>query len=135
MKRCMRLAGFSLIELMVVITILSILALIGMPSYQQYIKRARFIEVITAVEPYKIAVAIALQSGINIADLQNGTHGIPDALTSTKNIASIVVENGTIIATATALANSATYILKPLAEGSRWQISGTCLKQGLCSDA
>ena len=127
--------GFSLIELMVVVAIISILAIMSIPSYRGYTERARFVEVITATEPYKIAVAIALQSGVNAAELQQGTNGIPLPPEATKNLESLTVENGTINATATALAGGATYSLTPQHEGSRWAVSGTCLKKGLCSHA
>lgn len=125
--------GFSLIELMIVISIIGILALAGIPSYQHYTQRARFVEVITAAEPYKTAVSIAIQSGAALSELANGTHGIPAEPKSTKNLASIKVESGTITATATDIIANATYILKPTNDGSTWSISGTCTKSGLCS--
>ncbi|OGT58042.1 MAG: hypothetical protein A3F43_06225 [Gammaproteobacteria bacterium RIFCSPHIGHO2_12_FULL_42_10] len=132
----MRIAnGFSLIELMIVIAIIGILTVIGIPSYQEYTKRARFIEVITAVLPYKTAVSLAIQSGFSLSALSSGMHGIPDSPKSTKHVASITVENGAITATATPLLSNTTYILKPNEEGSHWAISGTCLKNGLCNDA
>lgn len=124
--------GFSLIELMIVVAIVGILSVIAIPSYQNYTQRARFAEVIAATEPFKTAISLALQSGEDPANLANGTHGIPPEPTSTKNLASIKVEAGVITATATSLASSDTYILKPNSDGSIWTIDGTCLKDGLC---
>lgn len=126
-------SGFSLIELMIVIAIVGILAVIGIPSYQQYTQRARFSEVIAATEPFKIAVSIALQSETPIAELNNGSHGIPAEPKPTKNLASVKVENGIIIATATELISTITYQLKPNSDGSNWTVSGTCVKAGLCN--
>lgn len=125
--------GFSLIELMIVVSIIGILAVIAIPSYQDYTQRARFTEVIAASEPFKTAVSIALQQGASLAELTNGTHGIPSEPKSTKNLASIKVENGIITSTGTQLSGSATYKLMPNADGSAWTVSGTCLKSGLCS--
>jgi type IV pilus assembly protein PilA len=124
--------GFSLIELMIVVTIVGILSMMAIPSYQNYAKRARFTEVITAAEPFKIAVTLALQSGASTAELSNGSQGIPPSPKTTKNLASVAVQNGTIIATGSNLTNHASNILKPDADGSHWTVSGTCMKEGLC---
>ncbi|MDR3492015.1 MAG: prepilin-type N-terminal cleavage/methylation domain-containing protein [Gammaproteobacteria bacterium] len=124
--------GFSLIELMIVVSIIGILAAIALPSYQGYTKHARFVEVISSAEPYKIAVALALQNGAALSELSNGKLGIPLESPVTKNLASIKVENGIITATGTELVNSATYILKPNATGNNWTVHGTCVNAGLC---
>src|SRR3990167_8905971 len=105
--------GFSLIELMIVVSIIGILAVIAIPSYQTYTQRARFAEVITSADLFKTAVALAIQEGSSTSELINGSHGIPPEPKATKNLASIKVENGMITAIATDLAGSATYILKP----------------------
>lgn len=126
-------AGFSLIELMIVVTIIGILAAVAIPSYQNYTQRARFAEVITSTEIFKTAVAIALQQGAAADQLTTGNNGIPDAPKSTKNLASLSVENGVITATGSELVNHATYILQPNNDGSSWTVSGTCLKNGFCN--
>lgn len=126
--------GFSLIELMIVVAIIGILAMIAIPSYQNYTQRARFAEVITAAEPYKTAVSLALQQGISATELTNGSYGIPTEPKPTKNLASIKVENGIITATATKMVNNTSYILKTNTDGSVWTVTGSCVKTGLCSN-
>ena len=134
MKRLFYLSGFSLIELMIVVSIIAILSMIAIPSYQTYTERARFAEVITATDIFKTAVSLAIQQGIPLEELSSGTHGIPTEPKSTKNLEKIKVENGMITATGTTTVNNATYILKPNTDGSVFTISGTCLKNGLCND-
>jgi prepilin-type N-terminal cleavage/methylation domain-containing protein len=124
--------GFSLIELMLVVAIIGILTAIAIPSYQNYAAHARFSEVIAATAPYKTAIALALQTGAALEELSNGEHGIPDAPSATKNLAGLKVENGIVTATATGLVNNTTYILKPNTDGSRWTVSGSCVKAGFC---
>jgi type IV pilus assembly protein PilA len=128
--------GFSLIELMIVVTIVGILAVIAIPSYQNYTQRARFAEVMGAVAPFKIAISLALQQGSEPLQLKNGVQGIPVSVAETKNLASILVENGIITATATSLINNATLILRPNSDGSLWTIDShsTCQTAGLCNN-
>ena len=124
--------GFSLIELMIVVSIISILAMIALPSYQNYTRRARFAEVISTASVFKTAVALALQEGTPLNEIETGRAGVPIAPSSTKNLASLTIENGMITATGTEAAGGATYVLKPSADGSVFAIGGTCLQMGYC---
>lgn len=50
-------AGFTLIELMIVVAIVGILAAVAIPAYQDYIKRSKISEVMAAAGACKTAVA------------------------------------------------------------------------------
>ncbi len=124
--------GFTLIELMIVIGIISILAALALPSYQSYTRRARFAEVMINADAFKSAVTLALQEGIPSAELTNGSHGIPATPTPSNNLANITVSNGVITATGSSLTEDATLMLTPNEDGSRWSVSGSCLDKGYC---
>jgi prepilin-type N-terminal cleavage/methylation domain-containing protein len=69
--------AFTLVELMVVIAIASILAAIAIPAYKTYVIKAKFAELITAVDPYKVETVQAFyDTGVppaNRVDVKNTT--------------------------------------------------------------
>lgn len=125
--------GFSLLEALVVLAIIGILTAMALPSYETYLQRARFSEVIMATAPYRTAVSLALQQGYPQSELNNGNHGIPQQPKPTENLANLTVKQGVIKAKATKQAGAYTYQLTPQNHGQRWQVSGTCLQAGVCS--
>ena len=56
-------AGFTLIELMIVVAIIGILAAIALPAYQNYVKRAKMSEAILAAGACRTTVSEVYQSG------------------------------------------------------------------------
>ncbi|WP_406609553.1 prepilin-type N-terminal cleavage/methylation domain-containing protein [Agarivorans sp. JK6] len=56
--------GFTLIELMIVVAIVAILAAVALPAYQDYTKRARFAEVISAASGVKTAIEVCVQTDV-----------------------------------------------------------------------
>lgn len=62
---CLRERGFTLIELMISVAIVAILAMIALPSYQEYAKRSRLPEAFDALSAFRVRMEQAYQDGGN----------------------------------------------------------------------
>ena len=135
--------GFTLIELMIVIAIIGILAAIAIPAYQNYIKKAAYTEVLSAMAPYKTAVDLCFAEEGALATCDNGTGGVPaaPAAVTTKAFNTLSVTNGVITAVANDFkgiiggtgATGETCILTPTIDASNrllWTYSGPCVAAG-----
>jgi len=131
MKKRKNQAGFTLIELMIVIAIVGILAAVAMPMYSDYTQRARFAEVVASVSPIKMAVTLCYQNradldlcnteaeiGLTLADYDDGANVSGIAMSGTAD--------GGIIATAAASAGGGTYTLTPAVSGNVLTWAGVC---------
>lgn len=133
-------SGFTLIELMIVVAIVAILAAIAMPAYKTYTAKARFSEVINAVNPVKAMVELCfLNAGDNTTDACDlGASGEGWSFAAAANgyaighIATIDVTDGVITATAdsTGGLSGQNYILRPSANNGSlaWTVdaASTC---------
>jgi len=139
--------GFTLIEMLIVVAIAGILAAIAVPQYQTYIKRAKFAEVVSAVQPYKIGVESCYQATGALTGCTAGSNGVPaDAATAAGDASKTAVAtvsagaSGVITATGSDAVDAATYVLAPAipAQGAAaliWtvQADSTCKTKGYCA--
>jgi type IV pilus assembly protein PilA len=95
-------AGFTLIELMIVVAIIGILAAVAIPAYSDYTSKAKASNVISSVDAMKGQIAMCAQENngdITVCD--SATNGIMDVSkwVKTKEIASVTIAKGVIVAT------------------------------------
>lgn len=57
--------GFTLIELMIVVLVVSILAVVAVPSYSDYLTRGRLAEALTDLSAFRLRMEVAYQDNGN----------------------------------------------------------------------
>jgi len=95
-------AGFTLIELMIVVAIIGILAAIAIPSYQNYTRKARFSEIVQGASSIKLAVEVCAQEQGTLTNCTAGANGVPPLTTAVGgNATSVGIGSGVTGTTAT----------------------------------
>lgn len=69
--------GFTIIELLIAIAIIGVLTAIALPSYQKYIRKARYTEIVQAAAPFKLGVEECFQITSTLTECKAGKNGVP----------------------------------------------------------
>jgi type IV pilus assembly protein PilA len=124
-------AGFTLIELMIVVAIVAILAAIALPLYQIYVTRAQVVAALSEITPGETAYELLYDAGV----VDNGSYenvgnlNLP-ATTPRCNISAQAPTNGTgyitctFVQSSSLLSNGSTITVERQSNGS-WDCTST----------
>ena len=87
--------GFTLIELMVVIGIIAILSAIGIPAYQNYLRKAALTDMLQTFVPYRTAIELCALDHGGLTGCDGGSNGIPSP-TTTRYVSAMNVAQGVV---------------------------------------
>ena len=101
-------AGFTLIELMIVVAIVAILAAIAVPMYQIYVARSQVVAALTEINPGRTAYDLLIDTGVQTGSTYENIDNLNlPSSTPRCNISALAPTNGAGSITCT-LINSST---------------------------
>ena len=134
-------AGFTLIELMIVVAIIGILAAVAIPAYQDYIKKAKFQDIVASAHAVETAISMCLNENAGVATACDTAEELGITIKNSKETSAtgglaISTTSAAVTATANASAGGYTYVRTPtMTSGDTaitWTQSGSCLEAKVC---
>jgi type IV pilus assembly protein PilA len=130
--------GFSLLELLLVVALIGILSAFAVPTYQTYLQKTRFMEVVQHSHALRVAQsACLLQAGEDISSCDTFAELAMPSASSSNNTQSIELSStsGMITGTGTTAAGGYTFTLTPSINGDgllTYTVGGSCMVAGFC---